>query len=56
MSLTKAGKVRITAAFDHHKRSMDRAAGGLSKEERTTLIALVKKLGIGAEQLQERND
>lgn len=53
VSLTKVGKARITAAFDHHKRSMDRAAAGLTKDQRATLITLVKQLGLTAQGLLE---
>jgi len=35
--------------FATHKQAMDRAAQGLSKAERGTLIALLKKLGTTAE-------
>lgn len=50
VSLTKQGKAQISEVFAHHKRAMDRAASGLSKEERETLIVLMKKLGLTAEQ------
>ncbi len=56
VSLTKEGRAAISAAFDQHQRSMNRAAAGLTRDERTTLISLVKKLGTTAEQLLERND
>jgi len=57
--LTPDGKARITHVFARHKDAMDRAAHGLSKAERGTLIELLKKLGTTAErQLTEgdRND
>lgn len=50
VSLTKQGKAQISEVFAHHKRAMDRAASGLSKEEREKLIVLMKKLGLTAEQ------
>src|SRR6266545_2579092 len=52
--LTPDGKARITKEFARHKDAMDRAARGLSKAERGTLIELLKKLGTAAErQLSE---
>src|SRR5712691_5169495 len=47
--LTPDGKARITHVFANHKDAMDRAAHGLSKAERGTLIELLKKLGTTAE-------
>jgi MarR family 2-MHQ and catechol resistance regulon transcriptional repressor len=47
--LTPDGKARIAKAFASHKDAMDRAAQGLSKAERATLIELAKKLGTTAE-------
>ena len=47
--LTPTGKTRITHVFATHKEAMDRAAHGLSKAERGTLIELLKKLGTTAE-------
>ena len=47
--LTPTGKTRITHVFGTHKEAMDRAAHGLSKAERGTLIELLKKLGTTAE-------
>jgi MarR family 2-MHQ and catechol resistance regulon transcriptional repressor len=47
--LTPDGKARITHVFATHKSAMDRAARGLSKAERGTLIELLKKLGTTAE-------
>src|SRR3989441_7915833 len=47
--LTPDGKARITKAFATHKEAMDRTAHGLSKDERATLIELLKKLGTTAE-------
>jgi MarR family transcriptional regulator, 2-MHQ and catechol-resistance regulon repressor len=55
VSLTPEGTQRITAAFAQHKRWMDRAASGLSAEERAVLINLTKKLGKTADQLLETN-
>lgn len=50
VSLTEEGRRQITAAFEQHKRSMNRAASGLTSGERASLIALVKKLGTTAEE------
>lgn len=50
VSLTKDGQSQITAAFEQHKRAMNRAASGLTSGERASLIALVKKLGTTAEE------
>jgi MarR family 2-MHQ and catechol resistance regulon transcriptional repressor len=47
--LTPDGKARITQVFAMHKQAMDRAAHGLSRGERGTLIELLKKLGTTAE-------
>ena len=49
VDLTPDGKARITQVFATHKEAMDRAAHGLSKAERGTLIQLLKKLGTTAE-------
>jgi MarR family 2-MHQ and catechol resistance regulon transcriptional repressor len=47
--LTRDGKARIAKEFASHKDAMDRAARGLSKAERGTLIDLLRKLGTTAE-------
>jgi MarR family 2-MHQ and catechol resistance regulon transcriptional repressor len=47
--LTPDGKARITHVFATHKEAMDRAAHGLSKAERGTLIELLKRLGTTAD-------
>ena len=47
--LTRDGKARITKEFARHTDAMDRAAQGLSKAERGTLIELLKKLGTTAD-------
>ena len=49
VDLTSDGKALITQVFATHKQAMDRAAQGLSKAERATLIALLKKLGTTAD-------
>ena len=54
--LTPTGKTRITHVFATHKEAMDRAAHGLSKAERGTLIELLKKLGTTAERQLSEGD
>src|SRR3989454_12165266 len=46
--LTAAGEERAVKIFAGHKAAMDVAASALSKTERATLIALLKKLGTSA--------
>jgi MarR family 2-MHQ and catechol resistance regulon transcriptional repressor len=53
VSLTPEGTQCIGEIFGHHREAMDRAAAGLTKGERTTLIQLVKKLGRSAEERLE---
>jgi MarR family 2-MHQ and catechol resistance regulon transcriptional repressor len=47
--LTARGKAQAARLFAGHKAAMDAAANELSRGERATLIALLKKLGISAE-------
>ena len=54
--LTADGKARITHVFATHKQAMDRAAHGLSKAERGTLVELLKKLGTTAERQLTEGD
>jgi MarR family 2-MHQ and catechol resistance regulon transcriptional repressor len=54
--LTREGRARITLVFATHKEAMDRAAHGLSKAERGTLIELLKKLGTTAERQLSEGD
>jgi MarR family 2-MHQ and catechol resistance regulon transcriptional repressor len=58
VDLTPDGKARITQVFATHKTAMDRAAHGLSKAERGTLVELLKKLGTTAERrlIEEEKD
>lgn len=51
VTLTREGKALIAKAFEGHKKRLDRTAHALSKPERAQLIALLKKLGRGAEAL-----
>lgn len=48
--LTAEGEALITEVFSGHKKAMDSAASGLSKADRATLIDLLKRLGISAEE------
>jgi MarR family 2-MHQ and catechol resistance regulon transcriptional repressor len=50
--LTPAGRKLISCAFADHERAMERAAEGLTKEERAELITLLKKLGLQAQNLE----
>jgi MarR family 2-MHQ and catechol resistance regulon transcriptional repressor len=52
--LTPRGKEQAVNVFAGHKTAMDVAASGLSKAERATLIRLLKKLGISAEERRRR--
>ncbi len=45
VSLTRSGRALIRRIFDRHKADLDAAAEGLTRGERETLIALLKKLG-----------
>ena len=47
--LTPAGRARIAAVFAEHASALEAASKGLTKAERKSLIALLKKLGIAAE-------
>jgi MarR family 2-MHQ and catechol resistance regulon transcriptional repressor len=55
VSLTPEGKKCISKIFGHHKEVLDRAAEGLSKSERETLIALMKKLGRYADEIFDKS-
>jgi MarR family 2-MHQ and catechol resistance regulon transcriptional repressor len=50
VDLTPKGKALIVEAFREHQAAMDEAASVLSATERSTLIRLLKKLGISADQ------
>ena len=54
--LTPDGKAHITLVFATHKEAMDRAAYGLSKTERGTLIELLKRVGTTAERQLTEGD
>lgn len=49
VALTRSGRALITRIFNKHKVDLDAAAGGLTRAERETLIALLKKLGLTAD-------
>ena len=49
VELTAKGRALIVEVFRAHKAAMDLAADALSEGERTTLVRLLKKLGISAE-------
>ena len=51
--LTDAGERLIRCAFADHEAAMDRAASGLSAEERAQAIVLLKKLGLSAQAMLE---
>jgi MarR family transcriptional regulator, 2-MHQ and catechol-resistance regulon repressor len=45
--LTPSGRSLIRKAFERHAADMEEAAAGLTPAERSTLVALLKKLGKG---------
>jgi MarR family 2-MHQ and catechol resistance regulon transcriptional repressor len=47
--LTPAGRGRIGEVFAQHEAALETASAGLTRPERKTLIALLKKLGLAAE-------
>ena len=51
--LTPAGRAHISGIFAQHAAALEAASSGLTKAERKTLIALLKKLGIAAEGIPE---
>ena len=50
VSLTPMGTARIREVFGVHKRAMEGATRGLTATERRTLITLIKKLGLAADE------
>ncbi len=52
--LTPAGRAQISAIFAKHAETLEAASSGLSKAERKTLIALLKKLGLAAARSQDQ--
>ncbi len=49
--LTKAGRALIEKAFAVHAKTMEYATQGLTRQERATLLGLLKKLGLRAQDL-----
>jgi MarR family transcriptional regulator, 2-MHQ and catechol-resistance regulon repressor len=49
--LTPKGETLIRTLFDRHVPAMERATSGLTDSERSTLVGLLKKLGLSAQQL-----
>ena len=47
--LTEAGRQLIEGAFQDHVAAMEKATSGLTAAERGEAVALLKKLGLGAE-------
>lgn len=47
--LTPSGRKLIQAAFAEHAAALEQAASGLSRQERATLVRLLKKLGTAAD-------
>lgn len=47
--LTVAGRRLITPAFERHERDLGEVMGALTGRERSTLVALLRKLGTAAE-------
>ena len=56
VTLTPKGETLIRRMFDRHVQVMERATSGLSVAERSTLVALLKKLGLSAERQLEEED
>jgi MarR family 2-MHQ and catechol resistance regulon transcriptional repressor len=52
--LTPAGRAHIGGIFEQHAEALEVASSGLTKAERKSLIALLKKLGMAAERIPER--
>jgi MarR family 2-MHQ and catechol resistance regulon transcriptional repressor len=49
--LSPAGRARISSVFAQHEAALEAASSGLTKAERKSLIALLKKLGLAAERI-----
>jgi MarR family 2-MHQ and catechol resistance regulon transcriptional repressor len=49
ISLTDAGRELISEAFAEHRIALDRAVGGFTREERESLLPLLRRLGRTAE-------
>ena len=55
VDLTAAGRRLICKAFSDHAETMEHAAQGLTRQERETLLVLLKKLGLCAQGLLNEN-
>jgi MarR family transcriptional regulator, 2-MHQ and catechol-resistance regulon repressor len=51
--LTPQGRAHIGGIFEKHAATLEAASSGLTKSERKSLIALLKKLGLAAERALE---
>jgi MarR family 2-MHQ and catechol resistance regulon transcriptional repressor len=56
VELTREGRKLIVPAFARHEQDMERVASALAATERTTLVNLLRKLGMGAESKAESRD
>ena len=54
--LTREGRKLIKKAFDDHAADMERIASALKRDERATLVRLLKKIGKEAAQSLERDN
>lgn len=52
VSLTKEGTKQIKLAFFEHRKHLELAVSPLTKDEQSQLVALLKKLGTGADRLR----
>ena len=52
--LTEAGRKLISCAFADHEAAMERATAGLTEQEKAAATALLKKLGLYAQELDKR--
>ncbi|MDI3253314.1 MarR family winged helix-turn-helix transcriptional regulator [Pseudacidobacterium ailaaui] len=54
IALTPKGSSLIQAAFANHRQAMEDAVGGLSIDERKTLVNLLRRLGLSAAQRSKK--
>ena len=52
--LTPKGEAQIAPVFAAHRKAMDAVAEGLTQAERMTVIRLLKKLGLSAQEYMEQ--
>lgn len=50
--LTKSGRKTIQAAFDTHRKNLEKVADILNEKERDELVRLLKKIGFHADQMK----